>query len=893
MPLIAGKTRAEIVEELNKKLRDCESENLCIPRIVWMFWDFGTMPAICKACYEELKKQNGNWAILLLDLDMYEHLLLHVDSMKRMDPVPHSPAQLREWLEDPKNELTPAQIKDYIVHTVSTCFGGVALDASIISLKGLEEWVRLEEDLVQGFGAPRAPKQEVMESFAFAVPQDCKVMQVAFKRFHEDFNAQGCLKAAFEQLLKDDLASKKIPRSFLTQDDSGQHQSYFWHMIMLHLVKHENEENKKQFRIIEAKGTKGPYAFWNAVQSSKRYDSLQYRRLEWLLTSTKEELLQKLGTGCGGAAASSASDMFEPVLIKLTSRDRRYMREQNMLWRCKGHLPEMLQKHQHIIASLDDGGQASDIFAEQWKVGVEMSERIRLCLEGEATVASDDRWAHIKEKYSKVDFVWCTPEQNTLYEQTLQRVTKRDPMEFSRKDTTTEDRQTNAKYKCRVLKYNKHSGVENRKFTRDCIGLGVPDKMLPVGTDNADKERWAKDAIGVTTATYGDLRRHNAFCQFRSKAHMEKGTLFVIIADECHYNALKNGPHDRLINDPQLAELENVVVVLVSATPYSVLTADSRVPERYWVPSSAPAPSPSPSPLAAPAPVPAGAPVPGLSSSPAPAPVGAGSAGEYIVELRRDGSTIVQHPGDNPLTPELEQTLQKQDELNVFRWRPGHAGMTAGSVLDEQQWKEAEELLNEYGHPTGADNGRVTYRSLDQFFDLKKGHISACDFFEHLVGDKTERLTASKDVGKLLAVDYIVAFIAYAHENGIGRFSGEEDAAKQNTLNDVLLELVPDDSTKPALLTQKSAPFVSVNNSDSHVLLLYLERASKAMNVKVSLPKEQQMDSAGGRQLLRKAMLRLLTSQPIQSNETFKIVQGLLCPTVDPAAEMLMQVIDR
>ena len=53
-----------------------------------------------------------------------------------------------------------------------------------------------------------------------------------------------------------------------------------------------------------------------------------------------------------------------------------------------------------------------------------------------------------------------------------------------------------------------------------------------------------------------------------------------MIADECHWGALQNKAHDNLINDRELLSAENVVVLLVSATPYCLLTLDSQVPER-------------------------------------------------------------------------------------------------------------------------------------------------------------------------------------------------------------------------------------------------------------------------------------------------------------------------
>lgn len=73
----------------------------------------------------------------------------------------------------------------------------------------------------------------------------------------------------------------------------------------------------------------------------------------------------------------------------------------------------------------------------------------------------------------------------------------------------------------------------------------------------------------------------DAFARFKQRVKDKPNTLFLIIVDECHYACLKGQPHDQYVNDPLLLCSENVVVVCISATPYPLLTRDSRVPERY------------------------------------------------------------------------------------------------------------------------------------------------------------------------------------------------------------------------------------------------------------------------------------------------------------------------
>ncbi|GBG34091.1 GREB1-like protein [Hondaea fermentalgiana] len=65
-------------------------------------------------------------------------------------------------------------------------------------------------------------------------------------------------------------------------------------------------------------------------------------------------------------------------------------------------------------------------------------------------------------------------------------------------------------------------------------------------------------------------------------------TLFVIIADECHFAPTKDGAHDWLLNNPAL-DGENVLRLLVSATPQNVLSKTSRVANTNIVHWSKPA----------------------------------------------------------------------------------------------------------------------------------------------------------------------------------------------------------------------------------------------------------------------------------------------------------------
>ena len=57
----------------------------------------------------------------------------------------------------------------------------------------------------------------------------------------------------------------------------------------------------------------------------------------------------------------------------------------------------------------------------------------------------------------------------------------------------------------------------------------------------------------------------------------EKETFFFIVHDEAHYAPLKNSMVDCFINDEQIIAASNVILLQVSATPYCLVTQDSRI----------------------------------------------------------------------------------------------------------------------------------------------------------------------------------------------------------------------------------------------------------------------------------------------------------------------------
>ncbi|GBG34092.1 GREB1-like protein [Hondaea fermentalgiana] len=81
----------------------------------------------------------------------------------------------------------------------------------------------------------------------------------------------------------------------------------------------------------------------------------------------------------------------------------------------------------------------------------------------------------------------------------------------------------------------------------------------------------------------------NAHREWMEEEANNPKTLFVIIADDCHFAPTKDGAHDWLLNNPALSG-ENVLRLLVSATPQNVLSETSRIADSNIVQWFKPAP---------------------------------------------------------------------------------------------------------------------------------------------------------------------------------------------------------------------------------------------------------------------------------------------------------------
>ena len=60
-------------------------------------------------------------------------------------------------------------------------------------------------------------------------------------------------------------------------------------------------------------------------------------------------------------------------------------------------------------------------------------------------------------------------------------------------------------------------------------------------------------------------------------------TLFFIVHDEAHFAPKKHNMVDMFINDPAILKASNVILLQVSATPYCLVTKNSRIPEENCI----------------------------------------------------------------------------------------------------------------------------------------------------------------------------------------------------------------------------------------------------------------------------------------------------------------------
>lgn len=106
--------------------------------------------------------------------------------------------------------------------------------------------------------------------------------------------------------------------------------------------------------------------------------------------------------------------------------------------------------------------------------------------------------------------------------------------------------------------------------------------LIPRVLSSGDAEQVSKYCKKRVRMYSLDQKSNAFFEEFKKEVEDNPKTLYIVVADECHWDITGGDQaHNLLINEwiTRGKEVLNVFVVQVSATPYNVLTVDSRLPD--------------------------------------------------------------------------------------------------------------------------------------------------------------------------------------------------------------------------------------------------------------------------------------------------------------------------
>eukprot|EP00966_Prymnesium_polylepis_P080039 1854684-Prymnesium_polylepis.1 len=108
-----------------------------IPREIFTFWDGASMPELVRGCIELMRTNNPSFSV-------------HVLSSKNLDAF-----GLGNLTRVPNfSELEGAHLGDAVRLEALARYGGVWLDASIITTQPVEAWVNMSVPAMHGFATP-------------------------------------------------------------------------------------------------------------------------------------------------------------------------------------------------------------------------------------------------------------------------------------------------------------------------------------------------------------------------------------------------------------------------------------------------------------------------------------------------------------------------------------------------------------------------------------------------------------------------------------------------------------------------------------------------------------------------------------------------------------------
>jgi hypothetical protein len=107
--------------------------------------------------------------------------------------------------------------------------------------------------------------------------------------------------------------------------------------------------------------------------------------------------------------------------------------------------------------------------------------------------------------------------------------------------------------------------------------------MSPTYNGDCESEQLMANIEGLVNTNHKSSKPESKCNKLREewigKIKRNPRTLFLVVHDEAHYEATKDGGADKFVNHDVVRTSTNVVTLFVSATPYNLLTADSQIPE--------------------------------------------------------------------------------------------------------------------------------------------------------------------------------------------------------------------------------------------------------------------------------------------------------------------------
>lgn len=177
-----------------------------------------------------------------------------------------------------------------------------------------------------------------------------------------------------------------------------------------------------------------------------------------------------------------------------------------------------------------------------------------------------------------LDFFILLPKFHSLKQQTVTRVNNfiDSVQQMSSFSTTSQIESGNASNDGRMIDNNDYStffkdiksGMTRSQVQNHVIRLGTNAKK----TENSTKNN-ARNKITLKMTESDKL--HNLLNRIRC----EDETLFLIVVDEAHWGTTLKSEFNQYFNVDDISTRKNVMILQVSATPYSLVTKNSRVPD--------------------------------------------------------------------------------------------------------------------------------------------------------------------------------------------------------------------------------------------------------------------------------------------------------------------------